>query len=184
MYESPLKFDKRPDQGVIDLCERMAQEALDMAVSEQVSQLVGIRVDSVELRKALNYDRDMYNKGYQDGIQYAEHKPIEADWEPYGHEEEEYFWVGECGNCHENVFGENYCPNCGAKLIKPDREIWWKPEKKEEPKPEKPKPEGYGECWACRHGAWNDLEQEWECHSVCLCTGGQYWEDRKVNGDG
>lgn len=87
MYKSPLIFDKRPDQGVIDLCERMAQEALDMAVGEQVSQLVGIRVDAVELRKALNYDRDMYNKGYQDGVEYAKHKQVEAEWEPEKKEE-------------------------------------------------------------------------------------------------
>ena len=176
MYKSPIEL--------VNSFTPMTVQRYDDAIMTEVLAKVDVIVDKEELMKALQYDRNQYMKGYKDGVEYAKPNQVKADWIPTGCEEEEYYWVGECARCHESVFYDNYCPNCGAKLIKPDREEWWLPEKKEEPKPEKPKPEGYGECWACRYASWDSKEKDWMCCSVVLCTGGQCWKSRKVEEDG
>jgi len=174
MYKSPIEL--------VNSFTPMTAQRYDDAIMTEILTKVDVIVDKEELMRALQYDRNQYMKGYQDGLSYAEHKPVEANWEPTGYEEEVYTWEGKCGNCHEFIFYDNYCPNCGAKLIKPDNEEWWMPEEK--PEPEKPKPEGYEECWSCRYAAWDGKEKDWLCNSVVLCTGGQCWKSRKVEEDG
>lgn len=121
MYKSPIE---KPDEGaikdVIDLC---AHRVIDMLEDEvhKLMQHRGVVLDYDAFKDALKFDRNQYMKGYQDGIEYAKPNQIKADWIPTGCEEEEYSWVGECARCHEFVFYDNYCPNCGSKLIKPDR---------------------------------------------------------------
>ena len=174
MYKSPIEL--------VNSFTPMTVQRYDDAIMTEVLARVDVIVDKEELMKALQYDRNQYMKGYQDGLSYAEPKPSEANWGPYGYQEEDYRWLGQCLNCHARIYYDNFCPHCEAKLIKPDREKWWMPE--EEPEPEKPKPEGYEECWACRYAAWDGKEKDWVCNSVLLCTCGQYWKSRKVEEDG
>ena len=83
----------------------------------------GVEVDKEELLRALQYDRDQYQKGYADG---------KADAQKHG------YWVGieydgyadgcpvyhlwECSCCHDEFESEgdpppyDYCPDCGAKM--------------------------------------------------------------------
>ena len=44
----------------------------------------------------------------------------EADWIPFGYKEEFYYWNGKCSNCGVEIYPDNYCPNCGAKLNIPE----------------------------------------------------------------
>lgn len=185
MRRYPIKVESS-----LDFIQRLQDEAMnslakqyDDYIMSEIRAKVNVDIDKEELLRALRYSSNSYEEGYKAGLSYAEHKPVEADWTPTGCEEEFYDWTGTCGNCHTDVHYDNYCPCCGAKLVKPDRPVWWKPEKKEEPKVEVPRPEGYGECWACRHASWDDTDKVWLCHSLVLCTGGQYWKDRKAEED-
>ena len=60
MYESPIEMIQRT------ISEQIKQEE-DRCVYYKIEQQVGFHIDKDELIKALNYDRDQYNKGYSDG---------------------------------------------------------------------------------------------------------------------
>lgn len=93
----------------------------------QVIQRYGIEVDKEELLKALQYDRDQYDKGYLnghiDGVAQAERmyaRPI-GTWirgkASFGYVDLE------CSLCHcececveDDKIPSKYCPNCGAKM--------------------------------------------------------------------
>ena len=62
MYKSPIEI-------VRELGSQIAQE-FDAEVFRAI-QKVGVEVDREELLKALHYDRDQYNKGYEDGLKEA-----------------------------------------------------------------------------------------------------------------
>ena len=55
MYESP-----------IEQFTSAVQAKLEKDLMCEVSQIAGYEIDKEELIKALNYDRDQYNKGYED----------------------------------------------------------------------------------------------------------------------
>lgn len=59
MYESPIEMIERT------ISEKMKQEE-DRYVYE-IEQQVGFHINKQELIRALNYDRDQYNRGYADG---------------------------------------------------------------------------------------------------------------------
>lgn len=61
MYESSInKIYKDIQTQMIEQDEKMVMQAV---------REVGITVDKDELVRALQYDRDQYQKGYQDGLQ-------------------------------------------------------------------------------------------------------------------
>lgn len=60
MYESPI------DQIVADISSQV-KKAQDGRLVYEVQQTIGYEIDREELIKALNYDRDQYQKGYEDG---------------------------------------------------------------------------------------------------------------------
>lgn len=60
MYESPLDLFYR---GISDT----QIEALEDKIMLEIHSQVGVNIDKDELIKALKYDRDQYNKGYEDG---------------------------------------------------------------------------------------------------------------------
>lgn len=74
---------------------------------------VGVFVDKEELIKALAYDRQQYEKGYEDG----KAEKVYGEWikDDYG-----YFYRFHCSECgHEHDSPEYitpYCPHCGAKM--------------------------------------------------------------------
>ena len=66
MYQSPFKLYTTYTEEVA----RAAAEALDNEVFK-AAYSVGVTVDKDELLRALKYDRDQYNKGFNDGIMAA-----------------------------------------------------------------------------------------------------------------
>ena len=60
MYESPIKINE--DQLHNQIITDMENETMKMLMCYQ------IHVDKEELLKALKYDREQYEKGYQDGL--------------------------------------------------------------------------------------------------------------------
>ena len=75
--------------------ETQIREAEDGQLMYEVKQAIGFAVDKQELIKALEYDRDQYNKGYEDGLNADKWIPvseppkeldtylIQTDGEPY-----------------------------------------------------------------------------------------------------
>ena len=98
-YESPIK-----------LIEDKVKIELDNMVVRAV-QNYGLTIDRDALIKALNYDREQYEKGFEDGKRAI----IHGFWK-YG---EDRFGVPnwECSACGCHGRGDyNYCPWCGAKM--------------------------------------------------------------------
>ena len=63
MYKSPINIE---DLGT-QMAERFDEEILNYSIN--VMQKYGITVKPYELIRALEYDRNQYEKGYQDGYQ-------------------------------------------------------------------------------------------------------------------
>ena len=77
---------------------------------DKVIQEAGVFVDKEELNKALEYDRQQYEKGYEDG----KAEKVYGEWieDDYG-----YFHCSECGYEHDSPeYITPYCPHCGAKM--------------------------------------------------------------------
>lgn len=100
----------------------MYKSPIDLIYNQPVVQLegdilkaiqnVGINVDKEELTRALQYDRDQYELGYQDGK--SEAVP-QGTWE---------YWAGSllcCSVCgyeyNDYLECKNYCGNCGARMM-------------------------------------------------------------------
>lgn len=102
MYESPIKM-------LLNGVETSFEDGILKAV-----QKVNIAVDKEELLKALQYDRNQYQKGYAD----AESKLLlkHGEW-IYLYEDN--YKCSICGSwcCTDSQIGEiNFCPNCGADM--------------------------------------------------------------------
>jgi len=103
-YESPIIRIQN------ELFAEVVKKEEDQMMCE-VRQTIGYQIDKAELIKALNYDRDQYDKGYQDGKLAAKRIGqwiINSDgYYPY------------CSICHnepKNGKMTNYCPECGAYM--------------------------------------------------------------------
>lgn len=59
MYEPPVKLFEQPMQAIM--------EARENAIFAQIQANFHVEVDKDELVRALQYDRDQYDKGYKDG---------------------------------------------------------------------------------------------------------------------
>ena len=64
MYDSPIKMISR----VVDNAIKEQQKQEETMVMAEITKQIGIDVDKDELIKALNYDRQQYEKGYADGV--------------------------------------------------------------------------------------------------------------------
>lgn len=69
MYESPIT------QIIADISSQV-RETQDGRLIYEVQQAIGYEIDKEELIKALNYDREQYQKGYKDGCKDNEWIPI------------------------------------------------------------------------------------------------------------
>ena len=70
MYESPI--------NIMLTQLRAKQEDEAFRITKSVAQSMGVNIDKDELIKALKYDRQQYEKGYQDGMEAAT-KWVSAD---------------------------------------------------------------------------------------------------------
>lgn len=116
MYESPITTI------VKDLGMKVAQ-SFDDAVEKELQGFeyeMGVHIDRDELIKALKYDRDQYDKGYEDGkadaVQHGHWIIVADEWDCE---------LAVCSVCCEEFhdgdndtieYEPNYCPNCGALM--------------------------------------------------------------------
>lgn len=69
MYESPITLN------TTDISSQI-RELLDGRLMYEVQQTIGYDIDKEELIKALRYDREQYQKGYEDGRKDNEWIPV------------------------------------------------------------------------------------------------------------
>lgn len=105
MNENPIQV------YVNDMLEQIRQNEEEQIVAE-VSQTVGINVEKEELIKALQYDRNQYEKGYKDAMRRQRGHWISQDDTSKHH----YGWY-QCSECGAYIGTmTNYCSECGAKM--------------------------------------------------------------------
>ena len=75
MYESPIT------QIIADISSQI-REAQDGRLIYEMQQATGYEINKEELIKALRYDRDQYQKGYEDGRKDSEWTPLTRDTLP------------------------------------------------------------------------------------------------------
>ena len=116
MYESPIT--RFVDQQIIDIVEDH-ERAEEKHLCFKIEESIGYKINPDELIKALQYDRDQYERGYADAS--GQPRP-EAQWiEHISKLGDTWF---ECPLCHEWWRKQtHYCGNCGVKLY-PLRNIW------------------------------------------------------------
>lgn len=113
-YESPIEMFYT--DTIQNIANQIREETDDRIVCE-VKMQCGVSINKDELIKVLKYDRDQYNKGYQDAMNDARATGewIEITNGRGGHE------CNLCGEYASNYqSGREYlsafCPNCGAKM--------------------------------------------------------------------
>ena len=110
-YESPITRIEN------QLLEEMVKKEEDQFMCE-VRQTIGYSIDKSELIKALNYDRDQYERGYQDGrsagYQQAEKEKRKGCW--LINSDGYYPYCSRCNNEPQSRIMTDYCPNCGAHM--------------------------------------------------------------------
>ena len=96
MYESPIELVYH------ETFPKLIKQQEDLIMRGCLD--VGVYVDKEELIKALKYDREQYQKGYEDG------RPQKGEWVDgyYG------VWCSVCKQDHE--YRTPYCPFCGADM--------------------------------------------------------------------
>lgn len=102
-------------QSPIELIQGNLQTQIENNCVKAV-QSYGFNVDKEELRKALEYDRDQYNKGYADARERYKRPP--GEWITKEHSIDYY-----CSHCGERLDQccENFCCHCGADMRKDNR---------------------------------------------------------------
>ena len=105
-YESPITRIEN------QLLSEMRKNEEDQFMCE-VRQTIGYNIDKAELIKALNYDRDQYEKGYQDGKSCAMKRKT-GQW--LINSDGYYPYCSICKNEPQGRIMTDYCPNCGAYM--------------------------------------------------------------------
>lgn len=70
MYESPIKMAWSNPDLILTETQKIAKDITKQHedyIMYTINQTMGYEVDKDELIKAMQYDRDQYDKGYQDG---------------------------------------------------------------------------------------------------------------------
>lgn len=98
MYESPIELVYH------ETFPKLIKQQEDLIMRGCLD--VGVYVDKEELIKALKYDREQYQKGYEDG------RPKKGEWIEDG----ALTKCSVCGNTSDYCGTENFCHNCGADM--------------------------------------------------------------------
>lgn len=105
-YESPITVYQTQQEMV--QCIRETQDEMVFAKIRQV-----VDVNKEELIKALQYDRDQYKKGYEDGLKDAV-PVVHGHW--YEDRWTRYDGYVVCSACKKRNNEHKFCPECGAKM--------------------------------------------------------------------
>lgn len=110
MYRSPITII----ESTIDSFTKSIIKQKDDAIFAEIQHSFGVDVDEKELIRALQYDRNQYEKGYADAKAEEKHGRWEEQYKPNGN----YIsWDGYyCSACGKQAAKSNYCPNCGADM--------------------------------------------------------------------
>lgn len=120
MYESPICL------AIGEVSNEIVKKQDDMIFTE-VTNMIGVQVDKDELLKALAYDRDQYDKGYQEGHIDGFAKAEKMYARPHGEWKqitEPDIWGKtkyQCSVCkyvhrHSEFDTISFCENCGADM--------------------------------------------------------------------
>ena len=102
MYKSPIEL-------IMESIEQQFEDAVFNTIRENHK----IIIDGEELIKALNYDRNQYQKGYADAL--AETQKT-GKW--IDNIEHDGWFCSNCGSSITSRYGKySYCPECGAKMV-------------------------------------------------------------------
>lgn len=116
-YESPIEMFY--NDTIQNIANQIREETDDRIVCE-VKMQCGVNIDKDELIKALKYDRDQYNKGYQDAMNDTRRT---AEWLTAKDCDGYYY----CSNCNwSDRHKDNFCPHCGAYMGNPYFDIFRK----------------------------------------------------------
>lgn len=117
-YESPIKITYK--QGIPEFRtfhEKIADEIgerVNCRIMACVQEKMEIEIDRYELIRALNYDREQYEKGYTEGYEEAKRKDKEpAEWIETDHKGTPYLCPS-C-QCFSNL-RYYWCPWCGKDM--------------------------------------------------------------------
>lgn len=115
MYKSPIEII------YADVQRQFAKQMDDEIYKAVVNYFPNI--DKEELFRALQYDRQQYEKGYQDGFNAAKEHGYWVGVEYDGYADGcPVYHLWECSRCHEEYESEgdppnyDHCPSCGAKM--------------------------------------------------------------------
>lgn len=116
MYKSPIEVIMH------DLPGKIVKDEENLVLLE-VRKQISVEVDEYELKKALAYDRNQYEKGFEDARMKFE-RP-HGEWKErtvfnlFGEKMKAY----ECSNCEKKNIGDiwimcklSFCPHCGADM--------------------------------------------------------------------
>lgn len=112
MWESPV--------NLIETISDAVTKEFEDGVMLEITRQFGVSVDKKELTRALAYDREQYEKGYEDAK--MKYKRPDGNWIKIPrhsidgeHPSYDQFKCSEC----ETIYGiqTNYCPMCGSRNL-------------------------------------------------------------------
>ena len=116
MYDAPINLFEQFDTMMKDVVEQQ-----ENAIYAEIVKSTGIQIDKQELIRALNNDRNQYEKGYMDARS-AYHRT--AEWINLKIEDTTHnitVHVKKCSCCGWEWKNPNdtyrYCPKCGAEIL-------------------------------------------------------------------
>lgn len=124
MWESPIELQFGINDMVSEFIKGQTEQT-EKYIVESV-QSVGIKIDKYELIKALNYDRNQYEKGYEDGYSVGYCDACEGNWVYNKNPDENgrYLVAVRCGNDKGIMIGK-YID--GRWLFENKKVIAWQP---------------------------------------------------------
>lgn len=115
MYKSPIEL-------IVSKIEYQVKEEMEEAAYTAVLHYIP-NIDREELFRALRYDREQYEKGWDDGYKSAKKHGYWAGVEYDGYADGyPVYHLWECSCCHEEYESEgdppiyDFCPSCGAMM--------------------------------------------------------------------